>query len=74
MRTRAGSNIIKFEPPSQNWNFNNNYISFGLGRERGSLELNRIHFTHRYHNVRLQVVDIKKDVFDDEGNLIGFNI
>ena len=74
VRTRAGSNIIKFEPPSQNWNFNNNYISFGLGRERGSLELNRIHFTHRYHNVRLQVVDIKKDVFDDEGNLIGFNI
>ena len=73
VRTRAGSNIIKFEPPSQNWNFNNNYISYGLGRERGSLELNRIHFSYKYGG-RTQVVDIKKDVFDDEGNIIGFNI
>ena len=73
VRTRAGSNIIKFEPPSQNWNFNNNYISYGLTRESGSLELNRIH--HRHYGIqRREVVNVKKDVFDDEGNIIGFNI
>ena len=78
VRTRNGFNFISFEPPSQNWNFNNNYISYGLRRERGSKELNRIHFG--YYTmigttpVRVQVVDEKKDVFDDEGNLIGYNI
>ncbi len=76
-RTRNGFNFISFEPPSQNWNFNNEYISHGLSRERGSKELNRIHFG--YYNiggmpVRVQVVDEKKDVFDDEENLIGYNI
>jgi len=73
VRTRAGSNIIKFEPPTQNWNFNNNYISYGLTRESGSKELNRIHY-RMYGIQRHEVVNVKKDVFDDEGNLIGFNI
>ena len=73
VRTRAGSNIIKFEPPSQNWNFNNNYISYGLTRENGSLELNRIHY-RMYGFQRREVVNVKKDVFDDEENIIGFNI
>ena len=73
VRTRAGSNIIKFEPPSQNWNFNNNYISYGLTRENASLELNRIHY-RMYGIQRREVVNVKKDVFDDEGNIIGFNI
>ena len=39
VRTRNGFNFISFEPPSQNWNFNNDYISYGLRRERGSKEL-----------------------------------
>ena len=72
-RTRNGFNFISFEPPSQNWNFNNNYISFALRRESTSPELNRIHHGY-YEGQRMEVVDVKKDVFDDEGNLIGFNI
>ena len=72
-RTRYGFNFISFEPPSQNWNFNNNYISFALRRESTSPELNRIHHGY-YEGQRMEVVDVKKDVFDDEGNLIGFNI
>jgi len=73
VRTRNGFNFISFEPPSQNWNFNNNYISFALRRESTSPELNRIHHGY-YEGQRMEVVDVKKDVFDDEGNLIGFNI
>ena len=72
-RTRYGFNFISFEPLSQNWNFNNNYISYALTREGSSQELNRIHHGI-YEGQRMEVVDIKKDVFDDEGNLIGFNI
>ena len=65
--------ITSFEPPSQNWNFNNNYISFALRIESSSPELNRVGWK-RLGGVRHEVVNVKKDVFDDEGNLIGFNI
>jgi len=81
VRTRAGSNIIKFEPPSHNWNFNNNHISSSILHQYGAFEddtnptgrsLNRIHF--QYGNQRLDIFNVKKDVVDDEGNVIGFNI
>ena len=60
VRTRNGFNFISFEPPSQNWNFNNNYISFALRRESTSPELNRIHHGY-YEGQRMEVVDVKKD-------------
>ena len=81
VRTRAGSNIIKFEPPSHNWNFNNNHISSSIRYQYGAFEddtnptgrsLNRIHFQNG--NQRLDIFNVKKDVVDDEGNVIGFNI
>ena len=80
--TDGFNNLISFEPPSQNWNFNNNHISSSILHQYGAFDddtnptgrsLNRIHFQH-LGNQRLDIFNVKKDVVDDEGNVIGFNI
>ncbi|MFL2892437.1 MAG: hypothetical protein ACJZ8F_03050 [Candidatus Pelagibacter sp.] len=79
VRTRNGFNIIKFEPPSQNWNFNNEYISRSFSNQYGARpnsdsptgrDLDRVF----YAPMGKYRVNVKEDVRDDEGNITGFNI
>ncbi len=82
VRTRYGFNFISFEPPSQNWNFNNEYISRGFANQYGAKpnasnptgrDLDRIF--HGFDGmVGRTYVNVKEDVRDDGGNITGFNI
>ena len=86
-RTRYDFNLISFEPPSQNWNFNNEHISRGFAYQYGAhynsynptgRDLERVF--HKYVEddyfgfVRDYRVNVKEDVRDDGGNITGFNI
>ena len=82
VRTRNGFNFISFEPPSQNWNFNNEYISRSFGSQYGvrpdssnptGRDLDRVFFAYD-EGGRTYRVNVKEDVRDDEGNITGFNI
>ena len=82
-RTRNGFNFISFEPPSQNWNFNNEYISRSFASQYGRRpdlsnptgnELDRIFFAYDEEMNRTYRVNVKEDVRDDGENITGFNI
>ena len=82
VRTRYGFNFISFEPPSQNWNFNNEYISRGFANQYGARpnasnptgrDLDRIILG--FDGIMGTTnVNVKEDVRDDGGNITGFNI
>ena len=83
MRTRNGFNFISFEPPSQNWNFNNEYISRSFSNQYGTRpnsdnptgrDLDRVFYAYDDEGNRTYRVNVKEDVRDDEGNITGFNI
>ncbi len=87
VRTRNGFNFISFEPPSQNWNFNNEYISRGFASQYGAnfnsdnptgRDLERIFYAYDVGGgdigLRTYRVNVKEDVRDDGENIIGFNI
>lgn len=85
-RTRYDFNLISFEPPSQNWNFNNEHISRGFAYQYGALpnsdnptgrDLERVFHAYvedDFGFVRDYRVNVKEDVRDDGENIIGFNI
>ena len=82
-RTRNGFNFISFEPPSQNWNFNNEYILRSFASQYGRRpdlsnptgnELDRIFFAYDEEMNRTYRVNVKEDVRDDGENITGFNI
>ena len=86
-RTRYDFNLISFEPPSQNWNFNNEHISRGFAYQYGALpnsdnptgrDLERVFHAYveddYFGFVRDYRVNVKEDVRDDGENIIGFNI
>ncbi len=82
VRTRNGFNFISFEPPSQNWNFNNEYISRSFSNQYGTRlnsdnptgrDLDRVFYAYD-GGVKTYRVNVKEYVRDDEGNITGFNI
>ena len=82
VRTRNGFNFISFEPPSQNWSFNNEYISGSFANQYGARhdtsnptgrELDRVFYAYDGALMTYRV-NVKEDVRDDGGNITGFNI